>query len=264
MNAQQLSNERRSSGHHNGEGSAPSRCCPAAPPADALNESLAEALKAHTREAHTRAERHPIQARMVKGSVTVAQYAAYLNQMLHVWREFDADLAALARRDARVAAMMKPYHPHADRIVADLSFLGQCAADHSPLPATARFVETVSHWAAVASPNLIGVWYVLEGSANGGQFIAKTIARALGIAGPDGLMSLDPHGQAQRERWRSWRESLDAQEFSKVERIGIVSAANATFSAMCDLMDDLHDEGAPPSAPLVEPIAHGSRRVLHA
>ena len=142
--------------------------------------SLAETLKESTKEAHTRAEKHPIQGRLVTGQSSRQEYAAWLGQMFHVWSAVDVGLARLVQRDRRVGAMVKPYHAHAARVSADLAFLGDSAANHAPLAETARFVERVNR--AAADVSLVGVWYVLEGSANGGRYIAKALSRGLGIA----------------------------------------------------------------------------------
>jgi heme oxygenase len=204
--------------------------------------SLADALKERTREAHARAEKHPVQARMVKGEVTRDQYAAWLGQMLPVWRAVDAGLTRVAARDPRVAAMVQPYHAHAERVAADLKFLGQCGGCHDTLPATRRFVDAIKRAGGEGGDSgaaLVGVWYVLEGSANGGRFIAKALSRALNIAGPEGLTSFDPHGEQQRDRWQAWRAALDAQPFTAAERDAIVAAASDTFDAMTAVMEDL-------------------------
>ncbi len=215
--------------------------CPFSRATGAAVPSLADALKERTREAHTRAERHSLQADMVTGNVTREQYAAWLGQVLHVWRAVDCGLASLAARDPRVAAMVKPYHAHADRIVADLEFLGLRGEVDAALPATARFVDLVNGTSAGprVGPSLVGIWYVLEGSANGGRFIAQALSRALKIAGPEGLTSFNPHGERQREYWQAWRAGLDAETFDDSERGEIIAAAAATFDAMYDLMDDL-------------------------
>lgn len=207
--------------------------------------SLADSLKERTREAHTRAERHALQAAFVQGAASREQYAAWLGQMHPVWQAVDGALASVAARDPRVAALVKPYHAHAARVAADLAFLGSSAESHVPTPATARFVEGIERAAASGGPGILGVWYVLEGSANGGRFIAKALARALSIEGPAGLTSFDPHGERQREYWQAWRAGLDAQEFAAEEREDIVGLAAWTFDAMVHLMDDL--TSAPPA-----------------
>lgn len=201
--------------------------------------NLADTLRERTKDAHARAEMHPIQLKMVKGEITREQYAAWLGQMLPVWRAVDAGLASLAARDPRVAAMVKPYHAHAERVAADLKFLGQCGGHHPVLPATARFVELVKSATASGGPALVGVWYVLEGSANGGRYIARALSRGLIIAGPEGLTSFDPHGERQREYWQAWRAGLDAHAFAEAEREAIIAAASATFDAVYDMMEGM-------------------------
>lgn len=196
---------------------------------------LADTLKEQTKAAHAMAERHPIQARMVKGESTRAQYAAYLGQLLPVWKAIDAGLWVKAANDPRVASMVKPYHANAGRVAADLAFLGASAGE--VLPATQQFVDLVK--TASGGVGIVGVWYVLEGSANGGKYIAKALSRGLGIAGPEGLTSFDPHGDQQRERWQAWRASLDAQTWTEAERAEIVSAATATFEAIYGLMEGM-------------------------
>lgn len=220
--------------------------CPFSRAATSRLTSLADTLKERTKDAHARAERHALQAEMLRGDVTREQYAAWLGQMFHVWSALDFGLASLAARDRRVADMLKPYHAHAHRIVADLEFLGRRVDDNAVLPATAHFVDLVNHTPAgpPAGPSLIGVWYVLEGSANGGRFIAQGLSHGLKIAGPEGLTSFNPYGERQREYWQAWRVALDAQDFDDSERSEIISAASAAFDAMYDLMEDLRHSNA--------------------
>ena len=217
----------------------PAARCPFAKMMATPAPSLADVLKERTKEAHARAEKHAVQARMVKGEVSTAEYAAWLGQMLHIWRSIDAGLATLAARDTRIAAMVKPYHVHAGRVAADIAFLGHPEEAHPPLPATARFIAKLNEAMANGGLGLIGAWYVLEGSANGGKFIAKALSRGLGITGPEGLMNFDPHGELQRERWKDWRAGLDAQTFSEPEREAIVTIASATFDAVYEVMEDM-------------------------
>lgn len=221
--------------------------------------TLSETLRERTREAHTRAERHPQQARLVKGEATREQYAAWLGQMLPVWRALDRGLALRAAHDPRVGAMVREYHAHAHRIEADLRFLGTGADALEATPGTRRMVEVVT--ASAAGPGIVGIWYVLEGSANGGKYIAKAVSRSLNIPGPEGLTGLDPHGEAQRERWQQWRADLDAQAWSEGERREIIEAANATFDGVYELLEDL--DRATGNGPGVEVVRRDAdKRVL--
>lgn len=173
---------------------------------------------------------------MARGTISRAEYAAYLGQLLHLWNAIDDGVAKAAARDLRVKAMVREYHPHAWRVRADLRFYGRDGGAPA-LGTTATMVEMIQ--AAAESSAIVGAWYVLEGSANGGRYIAKSLATAFRLDGRDGLMAMDPHGEAQRERWQAWREALDAAGFDEAERAGILAAANATFEGMSGIMDAL-------------------------
>jgi heme oxygenase len=213
--------------------------CPFSRLFGAAHGSLAEALRERTKDAHARAEKHPVQARLVQGRATRADYAAWLGQMLHIWRGVDAAVAKLAARDPRVAAIVKPYHPHAHRVEADLAFLGHAPPTFPAVPAASGFSMWLSVAAANTDPAIVGAWYVLEGSANGGRFIAKALSRSLDLPGPEGLAALDPNGEAQRERWAAWKADLDAQAWKSHEHEAIVAAAERTFDAVREVMEQL-------------------------
>ena len=211
---------------------APTEC-----PTAAGAPSLALTLRERTAEAHRHAESHPVQHRMVRGCVDRAGYARWLSQLLPVWQAIDAGLASLAARDPRVARVRQAYHTHAPRITADLAYLG--AAPTAAVPEALRLRDRIESLAAAGDAALLGAWYVLEGSANGGQYIAKALARSLGLSGPEGLTSLDPHGSAQRERWQAWRAAIDTQPWDDAERTRMVDEATATFGAISAVMDGM-------------------------
>jgi heme oxygenase len=230
--------------------SKPAASCPFARLFGSKPASLADMLREKTKDAHTRAEKHPVQARLVKGEAARADYAAWLGQMHHLWCAVDAATAKLAARDARVAAIVKPYHPHAHRVAADLAFLGHAPADFPAVLAASDF----SMWLSIAAANtdtaVIGAWYVLEGSANGGRYIAKAVSRSLNLPGPEGLTALDPHGDSQRERWAAWKADLDAQAWNGHERDAVIAAAARTFDAIHDMMEQMPNR---PAATVVMP-----------
>jgi heme oxygenase len=240
---------------------------PAQSPSDPATPSSAEvplsaALKQETADAHHKAERHSLQARLIRGMMSPAEVAAYLSQLLAVWEAIDAGMAAKARADRRVSAMWQEYHPHAGRTAESVRALagremGAGAGVTAPVPATARLVEFVRACAAASDARLVGVWYVLEGSANGGQYIAKALAGAMPGMAPGTFVAFDPHGAEQRPRWQRWREGVDAAGFGADERREIVKAAEETFEGMWRIMEDL-SAGMPPILPIVPRASSGS------
>jgi len=217
--------------------SKPASRCPFSDASAAPQQTLSSRLREATAEAHTVAERHPVQGRMARGAVSREDYANWLEQMYHVWAALDAAVAETATADPRVFAMLRPYHAHASRIEADLAFLGRTGARSPASPGTQRLVDFVHSTAKSAAA--IGPWYVLEGSNNGGRFLAKAVSRALEISGPEGLRSLDPHGEAQQAHWLEWRSALDAQQFTDSERAAIIDAASRTFAGLTPVFDDM-------------------------
>ncbi|MDX2017592.1 MAG: biliverdin-producing heme oxygenase [Planctomycetota bacterium] len=241
--------EQQGTGAEHGASSAEAKPAPKCPFARLFGSrgasSLADELKARTREAHDRAERHPVQARMVRGTLSPAEYAAWLVQMRAIWRELDPTLAGLARVDPRVAAVFRAYHPHAHRVDEDLEFLATTMGVSVPsiavTPAARALAGHIAHAAGDPSRRVgvLGVWYVLEGSANGGRFIAKALTTAFGWTDGAGVRSMDPHGDQQRLRWQQWRADIDAQAWSADERALILERANAMFEAVHEAMEEM-------------------------
>ncbi len=225
-----------SHGAHAGHGGSTGGGCPfhqgtAAP-------SLADVLREATKDAHARAEKHPRQSRMVRGACDRAEYATWLAAMEKVWSALDDGLPTAASREPRLAAMVKPFHARGAAVRADLAHLGT-ATPPGAASAGGTIASRVRTLAESGSPALVGLWYVLEGSTNGGRYIARGLAPALGLTGPQGLSSLDPHGEATRERWQAWRADLDSQKWTESERAAMVAEASATFDAIHDLMEKL-------------------------
>jgi heme oxygenase len=80
---------------------------------------------------------------------------------------------------------------------------------------------------------------VLEGSTNGGRFIAPAVRRSMPLPPGAGTRYLDPHGDLTRERWASTKVALDAVPLTPAQHDKIVDAAQRTFDAITLLMDEL-------------------------
>lgn len=196
-------------------------------------------MKHETTLLHTRAERHPCQASLLQGSCGVAGYRSYLAQMLHVHRAIDGSLRA-RMHDPRVAGVVREHQLRAGLIERDLAALG-ATGPAPPSPATRELVGAIER---ADVPALLGMHYVLEGSTNGGRFIARAIARSLGLAPGAGLDYLDPHGDAQRERWAAFREALDHAALAPAEQDAAVAGAMAMFSMLVGVFDAILESEA--------------------
>ena len=208
---------------------------------------LAIDLKESTAALHSQAEKHPVQARLVGGTANREQYADYLAQMVHLHAPLDATLARVIADPARwpaLGTLARPHHKRALNAERDLAALNLPAASTVPsAPSVTRFTgglnlgDTTGN--SPASLRTLGVLYVLEGSTNGGRFIAAAVRKALGLQTGTGDTFLDPHGTSQRERWTEFKTLLDTVTLTSAERAQVIAGAASTFQIMIDLCDEL-------------------------
>lgn len=196
--------------------------------------SLADRLKTETREDHISAEQHPVQRRLISGGLTLTEFGEYLAAMRRLHAAYEPVLRELMVSAPVVGAVVKPEHFRLANLDADLAALGRTA----DAGASAAAVK-LGAWAADASKKspaaLLGLIYVLEGSTNGGTFIARAIRGRL----PDAPTSyLDPHGPMQRERWSAFRAALDSLTLDETTRDAIVAAAQLAFKSVEEHLDE--------------------------
>lgn len=239
--------------------------------------TLTTRLRQATAEQHGRAERHPIQQALVRGQAGPSLYAAWLRAMRALHEVFEARLAA-ERSHPALAGVIEDHHFRLDLIDDDLDSLavlvrqaGGSTAARREAPATIETggsVEVVaasggsgaicgmdesSHlgprtlaaWSAIdamieVDPAVIlGPFYVLEGSTNGGRFIAMAIRRSLALPPGAGTKYLDPHGDRIRERWAATKAAIDSLSLTPAQQETIIGAAQRTFDLVTILMDEL-------------------------
>lgn len=83
-------------------------------------------------------------------------------------------------------------------------------------------------------PNAAAAWgslYVLEGSALGGQLIARRVAERFGYGAANGAAFFLGHGDRTGAMWREFRERLDAAVAAQA-RDDACAAAVATFDTL--------------------------------
>lgn len=204
-------------------------------PASLTTPLLSQRLKTETSDLHTRVERHPSQAAMVTARVGTAGYGAYLSQLLHVHEALDHAAPLLAATNASFARVWRAWHARAANARADLGTLGM--PQDGPSAPTQQFAAHIAQLGASGSLALLGVLYVLEGSANGGVFIAKALSRCLPAEA--GTTYLNPHGEQQRERWAEFKRCTDELNLSAGDQDLIVQEARATFIAIERIFDAL-------------------------
>ncbi len=198
---------------------------------------LSEQLKAATKDLHTKAETHPAQVRLVTGLATKADYGAWLAQMWRVHAALDAAVLRLKPGSAHLGALIHDYHFRTERAATDLAFIGY-PQDFANAGAGA-FIAKLNAAGVADVPWLVGVLYVLEGSTNGGRFIARAIQKGLGTKPGEADRYLSPHGEEQGTRWNAFKRGLDELTLSSDERHDVIRGAGETFAAVTALMEDL-------------------------
>lgn len=193
-------------------------------------------LRGQTRDLHTKAERHPVQAAMVRGQSGVDGYASYLSQMWHIHTALEG---ALARRMG--SATLAPVNEdqfRADAIREDLTSFGRFEIE-APVEPVQRFATTVIN---ASNEALLGMHYVLEGSTNGGRYIAKAIRKSLGLVdGSQGTRYLDPYGEAQQARWGAFCAAMGRLTMSPEDRALVVAGAEDMFRLIIKTFDVMSD-----------------------
>jgi heme oxygenase len=85
---------------------------------------------------------------------------------------------------------------------------------------------------AIATPaEALGSMYVLEGSALGGQLIARTVARTLGLTPQAGAAYFHGWGERTGDNWRAFRQVLE-QRVPQADHQDAADAAVRTFEAL--------------------------------
>lgn len=197
-------------------------------------------LRSETRDLHTRAERHPVQAAMVRGQSGRGEYAAYLSQMWHIHDALERELERRAGSPA--LAPVGPEQFRAERVLEDLRAL-DAGAPEPPTQPAARFAATV---AQASDEELLGMHYVLEGSTNGGRFISQAVRRGLGLHDA-GTAYLDPYGDEQKARWGAFCAGMNRLEMEPAAHDEVVAGAASMFTLIIEVFDAMPDAAAQPA-----------------
>lgn len=178
---------------------------------------LAIRLRQATQAAHRRLDQHPLLASLLAANIDQRGYG---NALAALHGVFSAAEQLLARQETSDF----PLHPRTPALEADLADLGRLP------PAFTGTLPT----AEIAGAR-IGLLYVLEGSALGGQMLARHLRAALGPACP--LRFFAGQGATQAaSRWAAfWAHAgkhCDPTAFPAAE-----AAATAMFSVFSQHLD---------------------------
>ena len=203
-------------------------------------------LRTATAAAHTRAERSAFQRALISGRLPLERYVAFLHAMRDIWQALE-EVAPRVSTGAARATLLEPQRFRAhdiDRDLVHLRGLLPTAVSPESNAAANAFVARI-HALANANPSaLLGVLYVLEGSTNGGRYIARAMRRAYGLVDDQGVAFQDPYGDAQPERWAEWKAALDSM-VSVGKVAALVDVAVETFGAVGQIGDSVLRDAPP-------------------
>ncbi|MCC7387167.1 MAG: biliverdin-producing heme oxygenase [Phycisphaerales bacterium] len=196
-------------------------------------------LRESTAELHTRAERHPVQASLVRGQADRSVYISYLSQLWHVHTALEGELHR--RAGAEALAPVKPEQYRAHLAIDDLDTLG-AGMPEAPVPVVRKLASEAPGF---SDAELMGMHYVLEGSTNGGRFIAAAVRNGLGLEDRRGTRYLDPYAEAQRARWAEFCAAMGRLRPSPEERAEMVAGATRMFGLIIEMFDQMAPARSP-------------------
>lgn len=200
----------------------------AAPPAGApLATPLSQRLRHGTADLHGRIEQNSRFGRLMSPELTLAEYRGLVERLYGHHGPAEAALAGAAPL-LPVALDLPRRLRRATLLAGDLRALGlsvhAIAALPCCLPGTYAIATAEAAW---------GTLYVLEGSALGGQVIARHLAARLGLGSTTGAAGMVPHGEETGMLWRQFRQLLDETAvLQPLDAEAVIDAARHAFATL--------------------------------
>lgn len=206
------------------------------------HNTIMHLLRDATTDLHAEAESKRLQRQIARGTVERRAFAAYLCQLHHVHDALESALRRARERHAEIAALATDDRMRVPDLERDLSFYGADAAASVPGTAASRFIARLREAEDADPVILLGALYVLEGSTNGGRFLANVLRRSWELDG-DGLAYLDPYGDLQPQQWAVFRREMNAAKLGDEQKRALIEMARATFQAVSDISDEVAAAG---------------------
>ncbi len=136
-----------------------------------MTQAVRDRLRRETAEVHERLHRHPGLGAAARGSIAAEDYVRLLARLWGFHRAYEAALAE-ARLDSTDPRLLPV--ERSGSLVLDLTALGVERATVARLPLCATIARPSN------GAELLGARYVVEGSALGGQLIARALEKSFG------------------------------------------------------------------------------------
>jgi heme oxygenase len=206
------------------------------------HDSIMQRLKTETRDLHSHAESRVLQRQIASGEIERDAFVAYLGQLYFVHRALETALEESRGANSAINSIATADRMRIADLDRDLSFHGQDPDDLEANEAASRFMARIDETKTTMPVALLGALYVLEGSTNGGRFLARALRKSWNLDA-EGLAYFDPYGDEQPQRWAAFRRDMDGSSFDAAQHQAIVEMAKATFVAISAVSDEVanHD-----------------------
>ena len=195
-------------------------------------------LRSETSDLHSHAESRSLQREIARGEVDRSTFVAYLGQLYAVHYALESALREVLGAHPAIAAVATPDRMRVPDLERDLDFHGFARDDLRVGAAAERYVALVERVRDSDPIALLGGLYVVEGSTNGGRFLAQVLRKNWNLDG-GGVTYLDPYGANQPTVWAAFKSDMGAASFEPREEDAIVEMARHTFEAIAEISDEV-------------------------
>jgi heme oxygenase len=186
---------------------------------------VAQLLRTGTRDLHDSIEANPRFSRLMAADLTRGEY---INLLVRLFGHHVAAEAALA-----LAAPLLPPGLQLERRLRRTALLANDLGQLGLAPATIAALPRCPVAPCDTAEDAWGQLYVLEGSALGGQLIARHLAATLALGPGSGAGGLVPHGNETGALWRGFKQALeDSADTGAIDPARVVGAARRAFTTL--------------------------------
>jgi heme oxygenase len=203
-----------------------------------VQKTIMKRLKAETNDLHSHAESRALQRAIASGEVERDAFAAYLGQLFLVHTALEGALEDSHGQHAAMTAVATADRMRVPDLIEDLKYWRVDPEGIEASDATRRFAAEIEKTRGSDAVALLGALYVLEGSTNGGRFLARALRRSWGLE-DQGLSYFDPYGDEQPHRWADFKRGMDDASFEPRQEDAMVEMARTTFLAIAEVSDEV-------------------------
>ena len=197
-------------------------------------------LREATREIHAQIEALPYPQALERRELPLESYVGHLRAMAVAHSVLEHALSA--GPDSRLGIVWRENLRGLPRVQSDLTFFApQAVLDIPAVHEGAKALADRILQRSVDAPiTLLGYLYVLEGSILGAEVLAPLVKETFKLDRQRGLTYLDWDNATARERWREFRDRMDAVPVSAAESDAIVAAAQEAFAGIHRIFQALY------------------------